>query len=77
MKLYVQQTIQIHSIKIGGLSNSSVFQIGTSGIIRPASYLYNTGGFLKPAPAATGASAGGQVQSSIVVPFQTGGSNPR
>ncbi|MBO8177981.1 spore germination protein GerPB [Aeribacillus pallidus] len=50
MNIYVTQTINIHSIKIGSVSNSSVFQIGTSGIIKPASYLYNTGGFIKPAP---------------------------
>lgn len=50
MKLYVQQSIHIQMIKIGGMSNSSVFQIGTSGQILPASYLYNTGGFVEPAP---------------------------
>ncbi|KUP07747.1 spore gernimation protein [Bacillus coahuilensis m2-6] len=50
MNIYVQQSITIHSIKIGGISNSSVFQIGTSGNIIPASYLFNTGGFIKPAP---------------------------
>ncbi|MGM0846813.1 MAG: spore germination protein GerPB [Bacillota bacterium] len=50
MKLYVQQSIHINMIKIGGMSNSSVFQIGTSGQILPTSYLYNTGGFTEPAP---------------------------
>ncbi len=40
-------------VKIGGITNSSVFQIGTSGIITPASYLYNTGGFTEPAPTTT------------------------
>jgi spore germination protein PB len=50
MNIYVQQSIQIRMIKIGGISNSSVFQIGSAGIIKPASYLYNTGGFIKPAP---------------------------
>jgi spore germination protein PB len=50
MKLYVQQSIQIQMIKIGGMSNSSVLQIGTSGQILPSSYLYNTGGFVQPAP---------------------------
>ncbi|MFD2443145.1 spore germination protein GerPB [Bacillus sp. CGMCC 1.16607] len=52
MNFYIQQTIQINFIKIGSLSNSSVFQIGSAGIIKPASYLYNTGGFIKPAPKA-------------------------
>ncbi len=52
MKLYVQQSIQIGMIKIGGMSNSSVFQIGTAGQINPNSYLYNTGGFVEQAPEA-------------------------
>lgn len=74
MKLYVQQTIQIQTIKIGGITNSSVFQIGTSGIIKPASYLYNTGGFTKPAPTTDHVTTmNQQTESSIVVPFITGG----
>lgn len=52
MNFYIQQSIKINFIKIGGLTNSSVLQIGSAGIIKPASYLYNTGGFTKPAPAA-------------------------
>lgn len=52
MNFYIQQTIQIHFIKIEGITNSSVFQIGSAGIIKPASYLYNTGGFTGPAPEA-------------------------
>ncbi|MGP9040829.1 spore germination protein GerPB [Cytobacillus kochii] len=47
---YIQQSISIQLIKIGGVSNSSVFQIGSAGIIKPASHLYNTGGFTEPAP---------------------------
>ena len=53
MNFYIQQSIHIHSIKIGGISNSSVFQIGSAGMIKPASYLYNTGGFSGPAPETT------------------------
>ncbi|CEG26042.1 spore germination protein GerPB [Bacillus sp. B-jedd] len=52
MNYYIQQTIQINFIKIGGISNSSVFQIGSAGIIKPAAYLFNTGGFTGPAPLA-------------------------
>jgi spore germination protein PB len=52
MNIYIQQSITIQSIRIGGISNSSVFQIGSSGIIKPASYLANTGGFTGPAPEA-------------------------
>ncbi|MFK4998182.1 spore germination protein GerPB [Bacillus sp. N9] len=50
MIINVQQSIHIHMIKIGGITNSSVLQIGTSGMITPASYLYNTGGFQSAAP---------------------------
>lgn len=49
----VHQTIQIHMVKIGAITNSSVFQIGTTGIITPASYVNNTGGFTEPAPPTT------------------------
>jgi len=52
MNFYIQQSIQINFIKIGGITNSSVLQIGSAGIIKPAAYLYNTGGFTGPAPAA-------------------------
>lgn len=50
MNFYIQQSIVIHNLKIGSLSNSSVLQIGSSGIIKPSSHLYNTGGFVEPAP---------------------------
>ncbi|KOP81690.1 spore germination protein GerPB [Cytobacillus solani] len=52
MNYYIQQSIHINLIRIEGISNSSVLQIGSSGIIKPASYLYNTGGFTEPAPEA-------------------------
>jgi spore germination protein PB len=50
MNFYIQQSIQINFIKIGGISNSSVLQIGSAGIIKPMAHLYNTGGFTEPAP---------------------------
>lgn len=52
MNLYVQQSIHIHFIKIGGITNASVFQIGSAGIVKPTAHLYNTGGFTQPAPQA-------------------------
>jgi spore germination protein PB len=52
MNFYIQQSIHINLIKIGSLSNSSVLQIGSAGMIKPASHLFNTGGFIKPAPEA-------------------------
>lgn len=53
MNYYIQQNIHINMLKIGSLNNSSVFQIGSAGIIKPVAHLYNTGGFTKPAPEAT------------------------
>jgi len=52
MVFHIQQSIHIHTIKIGGITNSSVFQIGTTGTITPTSYLFNTGEFAKKAPEA-------------------------
>ncbi|CAH2713525.1 putative spore germination protein GerPB [Neobacillus rhizosphaerae] len=52
MNFYIQQCIQINYIKIGGITNSSVLQIGSAGIIKPQANLYNTGGFTQPAPSA-------------------------
>ncbi|WP_442599122.1 spore germination protein GerPB [Neobacillus sp. D3-1R] len=52
MNFYIQQSIQINTIKIGSVTNSSVLQIGSAGVIRPTSHLFNTGGFIKPAPEA-------------------------
>ncbi|WP_026692690.1 spore germination protein GerPB [Peribacillus kribbensis] len=48
----IQQNIQINMIRITGISNSSVFQIGSAGIIKPSSLLSNTGGFSQAAPPA-------------------------
>lgn len=50
--IQIQQTISIQCIRINGISNSSVLQIGTAGIIKSLSNLYNTGGFTGPAPTA-------------------------
>ncbi|WP_019121491.1 spore germination protein GerPB [Brevibacillus massiliensis] len=50
MNFYINQNISIHTLKIDSISNSSVCQIGSAGIIKPLSQLFNTGGFTKPAP---------------------------
>lgn len=50
MHLVVHQHIVIHQLRVDAVSNSSVLQIGTSGMIRPLSNLFNTGGFTGPAP---------------------------
>jgi spore germination protein PB len=66
MNFYIQQSIQINFIKIGGITNSSVLQIGSAGIIKPAAYLYNTGGFTQPAPSAQ--KIGAAKPSSLLAP---------
>lgn len=50
MNFFINQQILIHSLKVGNLTNSSVLQIGSAGMIQPVSHLYNTGGFAGPAP---------------------------
>lgn len=74
MNFYIQQSIVINNLKIGSLSNSSVLQIGSSGIIKPSSHLYNTGGFVEPAPEAqkpgqTTSPTGGSSLSQPSVPI--------
>ncbi|ETI68671.1 spore germination protein GerPB [Neobacillus vireti] len=70
MNFYIQQSIQIYLIKIGGITNSSVLQIGSAGIIKPQALLYNTGGFTKPAPAGIKPEGHieGQIQGQILAP---------
>jgi spore germination protein PB len=53
MNFYINQSINIHFLKIGSVSNSSVLQIGSAGMIKSLSNLYNTGGFTEPAPPAS------------------------
>jgi spore germination protein PB len=65
MNFYVQQSISIQFLKVGSLSNSSVLQIGSAGIIKPDSHFYNTGGFTGPAPQLQ---APGQVISTQAFP---------
>lgn len=50
MNWTIHQTIMIQQLKVNSVSNSSVLQIGTAGSIRSLSNLYNTGGFVEPAP---------------------------
>lgn len=50
MNFYINQTICINYLRVDAVSNSSVLQIGSAGIIKPLSNLYNTGGFTEPAP---------------------------
>nr|WP_309098845.1 spore germination protein GerPB [Fredinandcohnia onubensis] len=50
MNFYINQSICIHTLRVGSVSNSSVLQIGSAGLIKPSSHLYNTGEFTEPAP---------------------------
>lgn len=52
MNLTVHQSIVIYQLKVDSVANSSVLQIGSAGVIKGLSNLYNTGGFTGPAPAA-------------------------
>jgi spore germination protein PB len=63
--MIVHQSITIHCIRINGLSNSSVLQIGTAGVVKSLSNLYNTGGFTEPAP-----EAGAEAEEISFVPFR-------
>ncbi|MGO4886737.1 spore germination protein GerPB [Anaerobacillus sp. MEB173] len=53
MNFFIDQSIVIHNLKVDAVTNSSVLQIGSAGIIKALSNLYNTGGFTGPAPEAT------------------------
>ncbi|MEO2077498.1 MAG: spore germination protein GerPB [Bacillus sp. (in: firmicutes)] len=68
MNYYIQQSIQVNFIRIGSISNSSVMQIGSAGMIKPSAYLYNTGGFTEPAP--TPIKALGSLVGTPAVPLQ-------
>ncbi|QOR67497.1 spore germination protein GerPB [Cytobacillus suaedae] len=50
MNFYINQSICINYLRVGSVANSSVLQIGSAGIIKPLSNLYNTGGYTQPAP---------------------------
>ncbi|OLO29035.1 spore gernimation protein KA [Alkalihalophilus pseudofirmus] len=55
MNFFINQNIVIHTLRVDGITNSSVLQIGSAGMIKGISNLYNTGGFTEPAPEIEGA----------------------
>jgi spore germination protein PB len=71
MNFYIQQNININFLKIDGITNSSVLQIGSAGIIKASSHLYNTGGFTGPAP--TGQKVSESLIQSPSVPLHSAG----
>lgn len=64
MNFYINQTIQINYLRIEGISNSSVLQIGSAGSVKTLSNLYNTGSYTEPAPPVTG-----EVPQAILTPL--------
>ncbi|WP_409291775.1 spore germination protein GerPB [Peribacillus sp. SCS-37] len=48
----IQQSIHINMIRIDGMSQSSVFQIGSTGVMKSLATQSNTGGFTAAAPEA-------------------------
>lgn len=50
MIVNVYQTITIRSLTISSLANSSVFQVGSAGLVKSLSNNFNTGGFTSAAP---------------------------
>ncbi|MBM7620695.1 spore germination protein PB [Bacillus tianshenii] len=68
---FINQSIVIHQVKIGGVSNSSIFQIGSAGVIKSLSNLNNTGGFVGPAPESSA-----EIQSGTVIQPGSGVTGP-
>ena len=50
MNFFIKQDICINTLRISGITNSSVLQIGSAGIIKPISNVYNTGGYTQNVP---------------------------
>lgn len=69
MNYYIQQSIHIQLIKIGSIENSSILQIGSAGLIKPTSHLYNPDGFTEPASQMS-PSGVINIENNIVVPLQ-------
>ncbi|MCA4756006.1 spore gernimation protein [Mycolicibacterium fortuitum] len=59
MNFVVRQSITIQCLNVSSITNSSILQIGSSGVLNPLSNLHNTGGFTGPAPEA------GESQSEV------------
>ncbi|ENH95654.1 hypothetical protein J416_15032 [Gracilibacillus halophilus YIM-C55.5] len=53
MQLTVHQSIYIHTLRVGSITNSSVLQIGSTGKSFAMSQQFNTGGYEQPAEVPT------------------------
>lgn len=58
MDWIIHQQITIHKLEVGSVANSSILQIGSAGLIKGLSQLFNTGGFVGPAPELTAPAPG-------------------
>jgi spore germination protein PB len=70
MEWTIHQQITIHKLEVGSVANSSILQIGSAGLIKGLSQLFNTGGFAGPAPELTGPAPGaaGPVPPASILP---------
>ncbi|BBI33043.1 spore germination protein GerPB [Cohnella abietis] len=71
MNWTIHQTITIGQLRVDGVTNSSVLQIGSAGSIQSLSQLGNTGGFTGPAPQINELSEANSALSLVPLP------NPR
>lgn len=72
MSLTVHQCISINVLRIGSVSNSSIVQIGSSGVIQAKADLFNTGEYLEPASPAQpleGSISTGESEAAPLVPL--------
>ncbi|KGX92640.1 spore germination protein KA [Pontibacillus halophilus JSM 076056 = DSM 19796] len=68
----IYQNICINVLRVGSITNSSVLQVGSAGVIQARSSLYNTGGFTQPAEEAEAMGATSQQgQEEPLVPLLT------
>lgn len=72
MNFYINQSISINYLRVNTVANSSVFQIGSAGLIKALSNNYNTGGFAQPAPEVSNGGITGETFSEVV-PLQSPG----
>lgn len=72
MILNVTQTIVIHVLRVNSVTNSSILQVGSAGMIKGLSNNFNTGCFTGPAPEAKPSGAGSGAGASSA--FSTAGS---
>lgn len=65
MNYKIYQDICINFLKVGSVTNSSVLQIGSAGVIQARSNLYNTGGYVKPAEEAEPIPGGTEIEPVV------------